>query len=131
VDNSKLINFIRNRYPKLQYLITVCTGAALAAQAGVLDGHNATTNKMRFNSTVEFGPKTYWVAQARWVQSGNIWSSSGVSAGTDAVIAWIEALYGNDTVTAVINEMEYNRVTDPHDDPFAALYGDVDVPPKK
>ena len=49
VNNSELVEFIKDRYPKLQYLITVCTGAALAAQAGVLDGRNATTNKAAFN----------------------------------------------------------------------------------
>jgi putative intracellular protease/amidase len=42
---DKIAEFIRYRYPSLKYLITVCTGADLAARAGVLDGRKATTNK--------------------------------------------------------------------------------------
>ena len=128
-NNSDIVDFIRDRYPSLQYLISICTGAALVAQSGVLDGHNATTNKAQFNETASFGPKVNWIAQARWVVSGNIWTTSGVSAGTDGVLAWIEALYGNETVTDVVNQMEWNRVTDPLDDPFATVWNDVDIPP--
>lgn len=38
-------DFVKARYHKLQYLLTVCTGSALTARTGVLDGRNATTNK--------------------------------------------------------------------------------------
>ncbi len=43
-----VVDFIKSQYPKLQYLLTVCTGSALAARAGVLDGKTATTNKLAF-----------------------------------------------------------------------------------
>jgi putative intracellular protease/amidase len=43
-----VVDFIQDYYPKLDYLLTVCTGSALAAQAGVLDGHKATTNKRSY-----------------------------------------------------------------------------------
>ncbi|UNI15559.1 hypothetical protein JDV02_002084 [Purpureocillium takamizusanense] len=43
------IDFIRDRFPRLRFLLTVCTGAALAARAGVLDGRRATTNKASFD----------------------------------------------------------------------------------
>lgn len=42
-----VVDFAAQAYPKLRYLWTVCTGAALAARAGVLDGKRATTNKLR------------------------------------------------------------------------------------
>lgn len=44
-----IVDFIRSRFPGLRYLLTVCTGAALAARAGVLEGKEATTNKMSFD----------------------------------------------------------------------------------
>jgi putative intracellular protease/amidase len=46
--SQKVVDFIRGRYPKLKYLLTVCTGSALAARAGVLDGREATSNKKSF-----------------------------------------------------------------------------------
>ena len=38
-------DFVKARFHKLQYLLTVCTGSALTARTGILDGRNATTNK--------------------------------------------------------------------------------------
>jgi putative intracellular protease/amidase len=48
-------DFIKERFPNLRYLLTICTGASIAARAGVLDGMNATTNKLAFD----------WVSQSR------------------------------------------------------------------
>lgn len=103
---NSTIAFVKERYPSLKYLITICTGAGIAARAGVLDGKHATTNKRAWAETTALGPKVKWVAQARWVQDGNIWTSSGVAAGTDAMIAFIEAIYSNTTATVVANGME-------------------------
>lgn len=50
LDNTDRVKeFVRERYPKLKYLLTVCTGSAIAAQAGVLDGKEATSNKRSFS----------------------------------------------------------------------------------
>lgn len=72
-------DFIAERYPSLKYLITICTGAGLAAKAGVLDGKRATTNKSAWATILAMGPNVKWVSPARWVVDGNIWTSSGVS----------------------------------------------------
>lgn len=44
-----VIEFVRGRFPKLKWLLTVCTGSAIAARAGVLDGRRATSNKKAFS----------------------------------------------------------------------------------
>lgn len=53
-----VVDFIKSRYPKLRYLITVCTGSGLAARAGVLDGKRATTNKWAFGETSKLSNTT-------------------------------------------------------------------------
>ncbi|KAJ0106980.1 hypothetical protein J7T55_011075 [Diaporthe amygdali] len=116
---SGSIEFIRQRFPSLQYLITVCTGAGLAARAGVLDGKRATTNKLAWESTTALRPQVDWIHRARWVNDGNIWTSSGISAGIDVTFAWIAHVYGADVAKDIADRMEYTRVTDPNDDPFA------------
>jgi putative intracellular protease/amidase len=77
-DVTKVIDFVRDTYPKVQYLITTCTGSGIAARAGVLDGKRATTNKAAWNAVVAMGPDVNWVSPARWTVDGNIWTSSGV-----------------------------------------------------
>ncbi|KDQ31674.1 hypothetical protein PLEOSDRAFT_1035376 [Pleurotus ostreatus PC15] len=121
-DLQAEVGFIRDTYPQLKYLITVCTGAWLAANAGVLDGRNATTNKKAWagrpvNNSVN------WITHARWVVDDNIWTSSGVSAGIDATLAFVEEIYGEELATDVANSMEYERHTNATWDPFAELYG--------
>lgn len=116
---SESIDFIRQRFPSLQYLITVCTGSGLAARSGVLDGRRATTNKLAWEATTALRPQVDWVHRARWVNDGNIWTSSGISAGIDVTFAWIADVYGADVAKDIADRMEYTRVTDPDDDPFA------------
>lgn len=78
-DVKNITDFIAGRYPSLEYLITVCTGAGLAAKSGVLDGRRATTNKSAWSTVTAWGPNVDWVRQARWVVDGNIWTAAGVS----------------------------------------------------
>ncbi|KAJ7073232.1 class I glutamine amidotransferase-like protein [Mycena belliarum] len=119
---NSTIDFVRDTYPSLQYFMTVCTGAGIAARAGVLDGKNATTNKRAFKETSAWGPKTNWITHARWVVDGNIWTTSGVSAGTDGLFGFMSQIYGEDVALNTANGMEYVRWTNASYDPFADLY---------
>lgn len=121
-DLDNIIDYIKTTYPKLKYLITVCTGAGLAARAGILDGKKATTNKASWASTIVLGPKVNWVSHARWTVDGNIWTSSGISAGLDVTLAFIEHIYGENVATGLANSMEYQWHRDPHWDPFATIF---------
>jgi transcriptional regulator GlxA family with amidase domain len=119
------IAFIKALYPKVKYIISICTGSTLTARAGILDGKKATTNKRSWAWAVTTGPKVTWVPTARWVEDGNIFSSSGVSAGIDVAYAFISRVYGEEVANYLALSAEYNRETDPHHDPFGATW---DVP---
>jgi putative intracellular protease/amidase len=80
---TAVVAYIRAAYPRLSYLVTVCTGAGLAAKAGVLDSRRATTNKSSWDTVTAMGPNVTWVSPALWVVDGNIWSASGVSGFDD------------------------------------------------
>ncbi|KAK2033236.1 DJ-1/PfpI family protein [Colletotrichum zoysiae] len=120
---SAAIDFVRERFDSLQYLLTVCTGSGVAARAGVLDGRRATTNKLSWEETIALRPEVDWVHKARWVQDGHVWTSSGISAGIDLTFAWIGSVYGKDVAKTIANRMEYMPVEDPSCDPFASLGG--------
>lgn len=123
----ELLEYIRTAVPKVGHLITVCNGAALVAEAGLLDGKSATTNKAYWKQCTGKGPKVNWVAKARWVRDGNTWTSSGVSAGIDAMLAFVESEFGEETATGLANMMEFERAKSSSDDPFAAMYNCEDV----
>lgn len=112
----------------LKYLISVCNGSILLLKAGLLDGQTATTNKDGWKYITGMGPKTNWIAKARWVDSGRIWTTSGVSAGADGVLAWMESLIPKETLTQVVNTMEWIRAENADNDPFAAIFRCQDVP---
>ncbi|RDB18456.1 Isonitrile hydratase [Hypsizygus marmoreus] len=116
------IEFVARVYPSLKYLVTVCNGAAIAAQAGVLDGKKATTAKRLFKSIIAQRPQVKWVAHARWVVDGNVWTSSGASAGLDIIFAFITTVYGVEAAEKISTILEYERHTDPSWDPYAKLY---------
>lgn len=128
------VAFVKRVYPSLHYVLTICTGVAIAASAGILDGHRVTGNKAIWNLLTPTAPRSYWVAKARWVVSANIWTSSGVSAGTDAMLALLACIYPQhshpDLIQGVVNGMEYNQILSADDDPFAAVFGAEDVPPR-
>jgi transcriptional regulator GlxA family with amidase domain len=98
---------------------TVCTGSALLARTGRLDGRPATSNKIAWDWVVQQGPRVRWQRKARWVDDGDVLTSSGVSAGIDMALALIARLNGRDLAMTAARNMEYVWREDPGDDPFA------------
>ncbi|HYB98642.1 MAG TPA: DJ-1/PfpI family protein [Candidatus Limnocylindrales bacterium] len=126
VANESLLEWLRAAAARAEIVTSVCTGAALLARAGLLDGRRATSNKFAFSWVMEQGPRVRWVKQARWVDDGDRVTSSGVSAGMDMLLALVERLYGSELATTIEQRAEYDRHRDPTWDPFARLYGLVD-----
>lgn len=125
---EETVEYIRNTAAKADHVVTVCNGAALAARAGILDGKRATTNKAYWKECVASGPKVNWIARARWVQDGNIWTASGVSAGIDVTLAWVASQFGEELASEIANGMEFTRASSSSNDPFAPMYNCEDVP---
>ena len=118
LENEALLEFLRMRGDEAQVTMSVCSGSAILAKAGLLDGLRATSNKQFFALATGQGEKVDWVTEARWVDSGKFVTSSGVSAGMDMALAVIERLFGSKRAEAIAVLTEYEWHRDPTWDPF-------------
>lgn len=122
--DSGFLAWLRSAGEQSRLVTSVCTGSALLAAAGLLDGRRATSNKRAWAWASGFGEgRVTWVPQARWVEDGDRWTSSGVAAGMDMAVALIAHLLGPEVARAACDRIEYEPHADADHDPFAALHG--------
>lgn len=115
-------DWVKEMYPNVRYLVTICTGAIFPARAGLLDGRRVTTNKKAWDVVTKHGKDVKWVAPARYVVDGNIWSSSGVTSGMDLMLHWVAHWYGQDQADNISQLTEHEPLA-PEDDIFTDLAG--------
>lgn len=120
LENDAMLDFLTSQSHGAQIVASVCTGSALLAKAGLLDGHRATSNKQVFALASTQSDQVHWVEAARWVEDGKFFTSSGVSAGMDMTLAIIKKLWGEDTAETTAGYAEYSWHRDADVDPFAA-----------
>ena len=128
LENGALMKFLHARAATARITMSVCSGSAILAKAGLLDGRRATSNKMFFNLAVAQSVKVRWVESARWVQDGPFVTSSGVSAGTDMALAVIADVFGLERAEQVARYTEYQWHRDAAVDPFVAYLNRASVP---
>jgi transcriptional regulator GlxA family with amidase domain len=118
LNNEAILTFLRTRATSALVTMSVCSGSWLLARAGLLDGRRATSNKSYFQAATEQSENVEWIAKARWVEDGPIFTASGVSAGMDMSLAVIASLFGNDKAMEIAIGTEYIWNQDPDEDPF-------------
>lgn len=119
VGNPALLDWLKRKSAGAEYVASVCTGSALLAKAGLLDGIAATSNKLAFDWVTSQGPSVRWQPRARWVEAGKFFTSSGVSAGMDMSLALIARICGEAQARQVATWAEYSWNDDAGNDPFA------------
>ena len=123
VENPVILAWLQAQSKTAQFVTSVCTGSALLAKAGLLDGRRATGNKLSFSFVESQGPDVDWQKQARWVEDGHFFTSSGVSAGIDMSLALIENIMSEEAADQAATWAEYEWHKDPRWDPFAKIHG--------
>jgi len=126
--NPKMLAFLQSANQHTQFTTSVCTGSALLAKAGLLDGHRATSNKRFFLLAEQQSEKVTWVPEARWVESGKMFTSSGVSAGIDMALGVIAQMKGQMVAEEIANSLEYVWNQNADQDPFAKYILRLDSP---
>lgn len=107
MQNSRLIDWIRQRAPKVKTLASVCTGSLLLGQAGLLDGKRATTHWAALGLLRERFPKITVEDSLHVVEEGNILTSAGISAGIDLALRLVARYCGEEVARNAARQMEY------------------------
>nr|WP_297301099.1 DJ-1/PfpI family protein [uncultured Bifidobacterium sp.] len=119
VGDGRWLSSLRRLAAQSSQVLTVCTGSALLAAAGALDGRRATSNDLAFDWVVGTGERVDWIKEARWVVDGQFRTSSGISAGIDMALDYVEDTCGPEAADKVSAQMEYIRNRESGYDPFA------------
>lgn len=119
VSDEIFIDYLMGIANESKYILSVCTGSALLAKAGVLNGKDATSNKRAFDWAMSQSDEVNWIRHARWVRDGNVYTSSGVSAGIDMALGFISDIYGESSAEEISKSIEYIWNKDKKSDPFA------------
>ncbi|MEA4919983.1 MAG: DJ-1/PfpI family protein [Clostridiaceae bacterium] len=121
VKNKAFLKNLSTAASLSSYCLTVCTGSALLAATGLLDGVRATSNKKAFDWVVSVSENVQWVPRARWAVDGKFYTSSGVSAGIDMSLGFVADMFGIEKAENLAYDIEYIWNRDRECDPFARV----------
>jgi transcriptional regulator GlxA family with amidase domain len=100
--NPELMRWIRGAAKRSRRVVSVCTGAFLAAEAGLLDGCPATTHWAYADQMAREFPSVAVDPEPIFVRSsGSVWTAAGVTAGIDLALSLVEDDYGTEAAQTI------------------------------
>jgi transcriptional regulator GlxA family with amidase domain len=103
--SEAVVAFLRRMAPRVRRLASVCTGALLLAEAGLLDGRRATTHWAYCDELARLHPKVTVEPDPIFVRDGRVWTSAGVTAGMDLALALVEEDHGREIALDVARQL--------------------------
>ncbi len=107
INNSSVIEWIKNQQSRVEFMTSICTGALLLAKAGILDGKKATTHWMDIDRLEQEFPNVSVQRDVKFVDEDSIITSGGISAGINMSFHLISRLLGKDVAIKTAKRMEY------------------------
>jgi transcriptional regulator GlxA family with amidase domain len=102
---QKTLAFVRAVAKRGVRVASVCSGAYILAEAGLLDGRRATTHWQRTRHFLSAYPKIKLEPDRIFVRDGNIWSSAGISAGIDLALALVAEDFGDEIAQKTASQL--------------------------
>jgi len=108
IKNTIALKWITSQYEKVQILASVCTGALLLAECGILDNKKATTHWMDYDRLEQEYPKVNVIRKVKYVDEGKVLTSGGISSGINMCFHLIQRLFDADMAKFTAKRMEYD-----------------------
>ncbi|WP_312912529.1 DJ-1/PfpI family protein [Natronosalvus caseinilyticus] len=105
IDEGRLPEAVATRHASGTVVASICTGAMVLADAGLLDGRPAVTHQVALEALEPVAD----VRSARVVDDGDVLTAGGVTSGIDLALWFLEREFGEGIATAVTEEMEHER----------------------
>jgi transcriptional regulator GlxA family with amidase domain len=96
IEDETLVRWVKRAAGRSRRVASVCTGAYMLAEAGLLDGRSAATHWASADDLARRYPALRVDPEAIYVKDGDVWSSAGVTAGMDLALALVEEDLGRD-----------------------------------
>jgi len=108
LNKAAVINWVAQQDKSANVVASVCTGAFILAQAGVLNGLNVTTHWEDINDLQQAYPNLTVISGKRWVDEGKYITSGGISAGIDMSLHLVSKLVNIQLAENTAKQMEFD-----------------------
>jgi transcriptional regulator GlxA family with amidase domain len=99
--DEELLSFVSWASGKARRVVSICTGAMILAELGLLDDRRATTHWWWAPILAKRYPKVRLEPDSIYVRDGHVWTSAGVTSGMDLALALVEEDFGHDVALQV------------------------------
>jgi transcriptional regulator GlxA family with amidase domain len=110
-STDRTVRWLRNVAVGADLIISVCTGAFVLAETGLLDGKTATTHHNSYDDLASSFPAIHVVRGRRFVEHDHLATAGGLTAGIDLALRVVERYLGRSAADATARYMEYTRRT--------------------
>jgi putative intracellular protease/amidase len=94
--DAAVLEWLRTRPDAHTVVLSICVGAQVVADSGILAGHSATSQALMLPQLTRTHPEVNWVRGVRYVDDGQVISSAGVTSGVDATLYTLQRFFGRD-----------------------------------
>ncbi|MCX3062445.1 GlxA family transcriptional regulator [Streptomyces beihaiensis] len=103
--DPRLVAWLTEHAPRARRIVSVCSGAALLAMTGLLDGRRVTTHWAYCDELARAHPRVEVDPDPIYVRDGNVATSAGVTSGIDLALALVEEDHGRDVALTIARRL--------------------------
>ncbi len=100
-SEARVVRWLRQCHRSIPTLVSICTGAFVLGEVGLLNGRRATTHWQYVDALRKRFPKARVVDDDMFLRDGRVWTSAGITAGIDLMLALVEEEHGHAVAMAV------------------------------